>query len=42
MYVQMKKDKDNRLEGTKLGMEKLYMHVLKTELPGKNDIKGQI
>ena len=38
MYVQMKKDKDSRLEGTKLGMEKLYMHVMKTELPGKSDI----
>lgn len=31
----MQKDGDKALKGTKLGMEKLYKHILKTELPSK-------
>ncbi len=30
----MKKDGENCLVGTKLGMEVLYKHILKTDLPG--------
>lgn len=31
----MQKDGDQSLKGTKLGMDKLYKHVLKTDLPSK-------
>lgn len=31
----MQKDGDESLKGTKLGMEKLYKHILKADLPSK-------
>ena len=33
----MQKDGDSRLKGTTLGMEKLYKHLFKSDLPGTVD-----
>lgn len=38
----MKKDGDERLKGTTLGMEKLFKHLFNSDLPGKFDTTLQI